>query len=68
MSIINIKNSIFIIILSILSTISTQASKEVVVDLTHQTAIAYQDGEVKFLVVYPQANQVERHPQVAFIS
>ena len=48
MSIINIKNSIFIIILSILSTISTQASKEVVVDLTHQTAIAYQDGEVKF--------------------
>ena len=44
----HIKKSIFITLLLVLSTISTQASKEVVIDLTHQTAIAYQDGEVKF--------------------
>jgi hypothetical protein len=44
----SIKKNIFITLLLVLSTTSTQASKEVVVDLTHQTAIAYQDGEVKF--------------------
>jgi len=44
----NLKKQLWIITLLTLSISFVHASKEVVVDLTHQIAIAYQDGEVKF--------------------